>query len=86
MRTITYEELREELRAKYKKPENWRFRCPDCNNIQSVNDFLEAGHNPNDTNLKCLECYLVLTPSSKTHTLEIIINANGDKQPSFEIA
>lgn len=89
MRTITFEQFRDELNAKYQKPEKWRFKCPDCGNTQSVDEFIENGHNPNDANLNCLNCYLVLTPRSTVHTLEIIISnkdGKGYKQPSFEIA
>lgn len=58
MKTMTLDEWRKEAARKFgEDPSNWKFVCPHCGHVQSVNDFGE------DKDLACQECIGRRTPA-----------------------
>jgi len=77
-----------------KKRRNWRFVCPNCNLIQSGQDFLDEGFKAEDVidviGFSCIGrwvkrkgCDWSLGGLLKIHDLEIELE-DGNKRPIFE--
>lgn len=77
-----------------KNPRAWKFKCPRCGSVQTMEDFTEIGFaKPQQVvHYSCIGrwkdgvgCDWTLGGLFKIHTVEILM-PSGDVRPSFEYA
>lgn len=55
MQKQTLEEWQEEAKKLFgEDPRQWKFKCPACGHVSSVQDFLDAGGETNDAYQMCI--------------------------------
>ena len=98
MRTITREEWMLEGKKLFgDNSYKWKFRCPKCGNVQSMQDLIKAGLFDADTRVysSCIgrpsscgvriKCGWTLGGLFQLHKTEVL-KENGEKTPVFEFA
>lgn len=96
MKTYTHQEWIDEAVKRFgKDPKQWKFVCPSCNTVQTINDFLEAGIDHNDIEpyiaFSCIGrftdtkgCNWTLGGLLKIHKVEVIMKDLN--RPTFAFA
>lgn len=55
MKNYTYQEWMDEAKQRFGDDfRQWKFICPACGHIQSVQDFIDLGLDPNDAFKECI--------------------------------
>lgn len=93
-KVIIYEDWITALKIRFgKDPKNWAFKCPACGNIQTCNDFIEAGISDPESNVyfNCIGRYVkgkgcdwTLGGFFSIHKVSVLKNAQVF--PVFEMA